>query len=279
MSPSTSTSNFTLPPTDRAKMLESEVADAGLMYMVASDWFHVADPIAQVPVCAWVGTLVKESWPPVVTMTSEEKVAVPVKVEAPVTAKAPPIVNESSVFRVLAERRKRFTSAVEPNTMPWVEPVSSRSIWRRPPVILKESPVAKSRRFAAPLESTMSEVPPAVEKEREPSSKVRRLSGAVVPMPTLLLVESMESVSVSKDRPFTPPERTRLVSLAYVWVLALKVRVSAKVSPRVVLPFTVRSPSVEMPPVAVTDSMLMVAPVTSPPAETVNLPRLMFRES
>ena len=247
--------------------------------MVASDWFHVADPIAHVPVWARVGTLVKESWPPVVTITSEEKVAVPVKVEAPVTARAPPIVNESSVFKVLAERRNRFTSEEEPNTMPWVEPVSSRSIWSWPPVILRESPSAKSRRFAAPRESTTSEAPPVVENPMEPSSMVRRLSGAVVPMPTLLLAASMERVSVSKDRPLTPPESTRLVSFAYVWVEALKVRVSANTSPRVVLPLTVRSPSVVMPPVAETDSTVIVAPVTSPPAETVNLPLLMFRES
>ena len=60
--------------------------------------------------------------------------------------------------------------------------------------------------------------------------------GAAVKMPTLLLVASMERVLVSKERPLTPPERVKLVSLANVQASALEVSVSPEASPRVVLP-------------------------------------------
>src|SRR3989344_8584407 len=46
----------------------------------------------------------------------------------------------------------------------------------------------------------------------------------------------MDKVLVSKEKPLTPPERVRLVSLAKVQASALAVRVSPLASPRVVLP-------------------------------------------
>src|SRR3989344_8514694 len=55
-------------------------------------------------------------------------------------------------------------------------------------------------------------------------------------MPTRLLAASIERVLVSKERPFTPPERVRLVSLAKVQASALKVIVSPEALPKVVLP-------------------------------------------
>src|SRR3989344_5005403 len=51
-----------------------------------------------------------------------------------------------------------------------------------------------------------------------------------------LLVASMERVLGSKERPMTPPERVKLVSLAKVQASALKVIVSPEASPMVVLP-------------------------------------------
>src|SRR3989344_2570873 len=55
-------------------------------------------------------------------------------------------------------------------------------------------------------------------------------------MPTRLLVASMEKVLVSKDKPLTPPDKVRLVSLAKVQASALAVTVSPLASPRVVVP-------------------------------------------
>ena len=66
------------------------------------------------------------------------------------------------------------------------------------------------------------------------TSKV--VDGAVVRMPTRLLVASTDKVLVSKERPLTPPDKVKLVSLANVQASALEVRVSPAASPRVVLP-------------------------------------------
>ena len=66
--------------------------------------------------------------------------------------------------------------------------------------------------------------------------------GAVVRIPTRLLVASIERVLVLKERPLTPPDKTKLVSLAKVQEAALAVTVSPEASPKVVLPFTERLP-------------------------------------
>ena len=55
-------------------------------------------------------------------------------------------------------------------------------------------------------------------------------------MPTLLFWASMERVLVSKEKPLTPPDKVRLVSLANVQASALEVTVSPVASPKVVLP-------------------------------------------
>lgn len=71
MSPSASTVKTTELLTARARRLESPVAVAGLMYKEASDWFHVATPVSQVPMCAKVGSLVKRPWPETVMASAE----------------------------------------------------------------------------------------------------------------------------------------------------------------------------------------------------------------
>lgn len=72
------------------------------------------------------------------------------------------------------------------------------------------------------------------------AEREKRAPGVVVPMPIRALVESTEKVSVLNDKPLTPPDRTKLVSLANVQVAAFEVRVSPLASPIVVLPETLR---------------------------------------
>ena len=76
------------------------------------------------------------------------------------------------------------------------------------------------------------------------------VEGAVVKMPMRLLVASMERVLVSKERPLTPPERVRLVSLAKVQASLLTVTTSPEASPNMVAPLIRISPPVLMEPVA-----------------------------
>ena len=66
------------------------------------------------------------------------------------------------------------------------------------------------------------------------TSKV--VEGVVVRIPTRLFWASIDKVLVSKEKPLTPPERVRLVSLAKVQASALEVTVSPVASPKVTLP-------------------------------------------
>jgi len=78
----------------------------------------------------------------------------------------------------------------------------------------------------------------------------RVASGAVVPMPTRWLLESMDKVLVSKDRPLAPPERAKLVSLAKVQAVELIVVAPVPVE-KVLAPVIVVAPFKETAPVPV----------------------------
>ena len=77
------------------------------------------------------------------------------------------------------------------------------------------------------------------------TSKV--VEGVVVKMPIRLFVASIDNVFVSKDKPLTPPDKVKLVSLAKVQASALAVRVSPLASPRVVLPVIEALPLIVSP--------------------------------
>src|SRR3989344_1465515 len=65
----------------------------------------------------------------------------------------------------------------------------------------------------------------------------------MVEIPTLLLAASTDNVLVSKDKPFTPPDKVKLVSLANVQASALAVTVSPEASPIVKAPSIPKGPA------------------------------------
>jgi len=103
--------------------------------------------------------------------------------------------------------------------------------------------------------------------------------GAVVPIPTRSFKASTDRVLVSKERPFTPPDSAKLVSLANVQASAFAVTVSPDASPKTVFPFAVKVPFEVNPDVAVIKPEIVgvavqEVPVTVkfPPSEVKLLP-------
>jgi hypothetical protein len=95
--------------------------------------------------------------------------------------------------------------------------------------------------------------------------------GAFVPIPTKLFRASIEKVSVSRDKPFTPPDNAKFVSLAKVQASALAVTVSPDASPKTVFPFAVKVPFDVNPDVAVIKPEIVGVAVQEVPV-TVKFP-------
>ena len=84
--------------------------------------------------------------------------------------------------------------------------------------------------------------------------------GAVVPIPTLSAVASIDRVLVSNESPLAPPVKAKFVSLANVQAPELTVTASAILSPIVVVPVDERVVNAPVPGVAAPTETKLAAP-------------------
>src|SRR3989344_2060810 len=109
----------------------------------------------------------------------------------------------------------------------------------------------------------------------------KTVEGVVVRIPILLLAASTDKVLVSRDKPLTPPDNTKSVSLVNVHVAALAVTVSAEVSPMMREPDILAVPPTSSvvlvsPPALIPKRLL---PVTSKLVETETPPEKVAKPS